>query len=124
MTVDSKGIHAIEILNRPPRTWGQMAHAMIFFIVFNFGCIMVNASQFVFLLPLRFLPLVSAKSLYSTGIRLSKGAFGTLLSKSPSTGLPLARSYYVYCSPHESMVRTFTSRHNLRTRRPWRLFNR
>jgi hypothetical protein len=38
-------------------------------------------SQFVFLLPLRFLPFAPAKSLYDAGIRFSKGAFGTLLSK-------------------------------------------
>jgi 1-acyl-sn-glycerol-3-phosphate acyltransferase len=40
---------------------------------------MINASQFVVLLPLRCLPLALAKSLYHAGIRLSKGAFGTLL---------------------------------------------
>ena len=82
MAVDSKSIHSIEIANRPPRAWAQTVHAMIYFIVFNLGCLMINASQFVFLLPLRFLPLRSAKSLYGTGIRLSKGAFGALLSKS------------------------------------------
>ena len=82
MTVDHKGVHTIEIPNRPPRTWAQTIRSTTFFVVFIFGCLMINASQFVFLLPLRFLPLASAKPLYGTGIRLSKGAFGTLISKS------------------------------------------
>ena len=81
MTVDSKPIHATEIRDRPPRTWPQIAHAIVYFFVFNLGCLAINVSQFVFLLPLRFIPFVSAKSLYDAGIRLSKGAFGTLLSK-------------------------------------------
>ena len=89
MTVDSKGVHTIEIPKRPPTTWAQTIHAVIFFFVFIFGCLMINASQFIFLLPLRFLPLASARPLYETGIRLSKGAFGTLLSKSLGTP-PLA----------------------------------
>lgn len=73
------GIHATEIRHRPPRTWRQIVHAILYFFVFNLGCIVINASQFVFLLPLRFLPYVPAKSLYDAGIRFSKGAFGTLL---------------------------------------------
>ena len=79
-------IHATQIHNRPPRTWTQTTHAVVFFLVFISGCLMINAAQFVFLLPLWFLPLASAKSLYYAGIRLSEGAFGTLLSKchSPS----------------------------------------
>jgi hypothetical protein len=93
-----KGIHTIEIPNRPPRTWAQTFHALTYFIVFNFACLMINVSQFIFLLPLRFLPLPLAKSLYGAGIRLSKGAFGALLSKSvtrsSSAGLSLAH-YHV-----------------------------
>jgi hypothetical protein len=88
MAVDRKHVHTIEIPSRPPSTWAQTVHAILYFIVFNFGCVMINASQFVFLLPLHFLPLDSAKSLYGTGIRLSKGAFGTLLSKSLGPSLP------------------------------------
>lgn len=79
MTVDTKSLHATEIRDRPPRTWRQAAHAMLYFFVFNLGCIAINASQFVFLLPLRFIPFVSARSLYDAGIRFSEGAFGTLL---------------------------------------------
>ncbi|KAH9178884.1 acyltransferase-domain-containing protein [Lactarius sanguifluus] len=71
--------YAIEIAKRPPRTWSQTIHAMIFFVVFNLGCLMINLSQFVLLLPLRFLPLPFADSIYHAGIRLSKGSFSALL---------------------------------------------
>jgi len=81
MTVDTKGIHATEIQDRPPRTWRQIARAVVYFFVFNLACSAMNASQFVLFLPLRFLPFVPAKSLYNAGIRFSEGAFGTLLSK-------------------------------------------
>lgn len=74
--------HAIEIAKRPPRTWPQSIPAIIFSVVFALGCIMVNLSQFVVLLPLRFLPFAFADSIYHAGIRLSKGSFGTLLSQS------------------------------------------
>jgi hypothetical protein len=84
MTVHTKSIHTTQIQDRPPRTWRQTAHAILYFFVFNLGCVVVNVSQFVFLLPLRFLPFPPAKSLYDAGIRFSKGAFGTLLSKSLS----------------------------------------
>ena len=82
MAVVSKSIHATQIPDRPPRTWAQTAQAIAYFIVFNLGCLMINTSQFIVLLPLRCLPLALARSLYHAGIRLSKGAFGTLLSKS------------------------------------------
>jgi hypothetical protein len=74
-------VHATEIPNRPPRTWAQTTNAIAYFLVFNLGCIMINASQFLVLLPLRFLPFAPTRSLYHTGIRLSEGAFGTLLSE-------------------------------------------
>lgn len=48
---------------------------------------MINASQFVILLFLRPLPFLRAKSLYDTGIRLSEGAFATLISESLSQPL-------------------------------------
>lgn len=82
MAVVSKSIHATQIPDRPPRIWAQTAQAIAYFIVFNLGCLMINTSQFIVLLPLRCLPLALARSLYHAGIRLSKGAFGTLLSKS------------------------------------------
>ncbi|KAI0047800.1 acyltransferase-domain-containing protein [Auriscalpium vulgare] len=40
---------------------------------------MLNVSQFAILLPLRLLPWPWARSWHNTGVRLSKGAFGTLL---------------------------------------------
>lgn len=79
---ESKAIYAAPIPTRPPRSWGQRVHALIFFLVFNVGCLMINASQFVLLFPVCFLPFAATKSLCHVGIRLSKGAFGTLLSKS------------------------------------------
>lgn len=100
--VDGKGIHTIEVANRPPRAWAQTVHAAIYFIVFNFGCIMINLSQFAFLLPLRFLPLHSVKSLYGAGIRLSKGAFCTLLSK--SLGPPPLAYHFAHCHVQSSCV--------------------
>ena len=113
MTVDSKGVHTIEIPNRPQRTWAQTIHATMFFVVFIFGCLMINVSQFVFLLPLRFLPLASARPLYGTGIRHSKGAFSTLLSKSLSPPSLAYLKPVTMSSPNESMVRTFASCYNL-----------
>jgi hypothetical protein len=91
MTVDTQRMHATEIRDRPPRTWHQIAHAILYFLVFNLGCIAINASQFVLLLPLRFLPFGTTKSLYDAGIRFSEGAFGTLLSKCLS---PLLDSFH------------------------------
>lgn len=42
------------------------------------GIVCINVSQFV-LLPLRLLPFAFAQRWYDSGIRESKGAFGTLL---------------------------------------------
>ncbi len=88
--------HAIEIAKRRPSTWSQTIHAIIFSAVFTLGCLMINLSQFVLLLPLRFLPLSIADSIYHAGIRLSKGSFGTLLSASfflPYLPLSLSSSH-------------------------------
>ncbi|KAI9511751.1 acyltransferase-domain-containing protein [Russula earlei] len=74
-----RDVHAIEIAHRPPRTWGQIIHTIVFSLVFDFGCLMIHTSQLIFLLPLRLLPFSLSDSLSETGIRLSKGAFGTLL---------------------------------------------
>jgi len=50
--------------------------------VFNLGCVLINAAQFVLLLPLRVLHLLPfGRRLYDAGIRRSKGAFGTLLGE-------------------------------------------
>ncbi|KAI0308051.1 acyltransferase-domain-containing protein [Multifurca ochricompacta] len=72
-------LHTVEIHKRPPRSWGQYFNAISYSVVFILGCLMINISQFVFVFPLLFLPFPWANSLYNSGIRLSKGAFGTLL---------------------------------------------
>ncbi len=116
-----KGIHATEIRDRPPNTWRQTAHAILYFFVFNLGCLAINASQIVFLLPLRFIPFAPVKSLYDAGIRFSKGGFGTLLSKCP---LSMSSIEWIdICSSYVSMVRTFSSRYNHRTRWPGRVLD-
>ena len=74
-------LHALPISERPRRTWAQCLNALAFGIVFNLGCVLVNASQFV-LLPLRVLHLFPfGRGLYDAGIRRTKGAFGTLLGE-------------------------------------------
>jgi hypothetical protein len=124
MTVDTKSIHATEVQDRPPRTWRQIAHAILYFFVFNLGNFTIVASQIVFLLPLRLLPFVPAKSLYDAGIRFSKGAFGTLLGKCLSPPLLMAPIEWTdMSSSYVSMVRTFSSRYHLRTRWPGRVLD-
>lgn len=72
-------VYALPIPSRPSRTWAQVLNGILFFIIFNVGCIMINGTQFVFLLPLRFIPLDVAWRLYEVGVRYTKGSFGTLL---------------------------------------------
>ncbi|KAJ3750149.1 acyltransferase-domain-containing protein [Lentinula detonsa] len=80
MTVDSTtGLHSLPISRRPATSFQQKLRAIAFALVFNLGCLMINASQFVFLLPLRLLPFKWSRSLYDEGIRYTKGAFGCLL---------------------------------------------
>ncbi|KAJ4486373.1 acyltransferase-domain-containing protein [Lentinula aciculospora] len=80
MTVDSTaGPHSLPISRRPPTFFQQKLRAVAFFLIFNLGCLMINTSQFVFLLPLRLLPFRWSRSLYDEGIRYTKGAFGCLL---------------------------------------------
>ncbi|PFH54662.1 hypothetical protein AMATHDRAFT_185394 [Amanita thiersii Skay4041] len=67
------------ISSRPSQSWTRFFKALLFFILFNSGCFMINASQFIFLLPLRILPFHFTKQLYGEGIRYTKGAFGCLL---------------------------------------------
>ncbi|THH21467.1 hypothetical protein EW146_g75 [Bondarzewia mesenterica] len=75
----STGLFARKISDRPPKNWAQTLNAIAYAVVFNFGCLMINASQFAFLLPLRLLPFEWAGRWYDAGIRYSKGAFGALL---------------------------------------------
>jgi hypothetical protein len=79
MTVIPLEPHTIPIPSRPPKTWAQFINAISFLIVFDFGSLMINSSQFVFLAPLLLLPFPWARELYEEGIRYTKGAFGSLL---------------------------------------------
>ncbi|KAF8898523.1 hypothetical protein BD779DRAFT_1607308 [Infundibulicybe gibba] len=72
-------LYTLPVSARPSISWTRTIKAVIFFIMFNFGCVMVNGFQFVFLLPLRLVPFPSARRLYDEGIRYTKGAFGCLL---------------------------------------------
>jgi hypothetical protein len=122
MTVDTISIHATEIRDRPPRSWRQIAYGILFFFVFNLGCLAINASQFLFILPLRFIPLVSAKSLYDAGIRFSEGAFGSLLSECLSL-LTGSIEWIDMSSSYVPMVCTFSSRYHPRARWPGRVLD-
>ena len=75
-------VYTIPIAQRPPTPSGRLIYAIPFLIIFNTGCLMVNGSQFVFLLPLRILPFKWSRDLYQAGIRYTKGAFGCLMSAS------------------------------------------
>lgn len=79
---DLSTLHALPISERPGKTWAQSLNAVAFGVVFHLGCTLINVAQFVLLLPLRAFCLVPfARRLYDTGIRRSKGAFGTLLGE-------------------------------------------
>ncbi|KAH9937532.1 uncharacterized protein B0H18DRAFT_971080 [Fomitopsis serialis] len=78
MAVKSE-LHTIEISRRPRRTWAQTVNAVLAGVVFLFAGLMINGSQFIFLLPLKVLPFACADRMYYEGIRYSKGAFGRLL---------------------------------------------
>lgn len=71
--------HTTPIPSRPRRTWAQTAHSVLFLVVFVFACLMINGSQFVFLLPLKTIPSRRTRKLYYEGVRYTKGAFGALL---------------------------------------------
>jgi hypothetical protein len=78
----SPELHTLKISARPPQPWIQTIYAFLFMVVFDFACLMINGSQFIFLLPLRVLPFQWASKLYKEGIRYTKGAFACLLSES------------------------------------------
>ncbi|KAJ3499649.1 hypothetical protein NLJ89_g10079 [Agrocybe chaxingu] len=71
-------LYAIPINKRPPRTWDTILKAALFGILFSWACLMMNVTQFVFMLPLRVLPFRWSRKLYYAGIRYTKGAFGAL----------------------------------------------
>ncbi|PSR85826.1 hypothetical protein PHLCEN_2v5302 [Hermanssonia centrifuga] len=72
-------VYALEIPKRPRQTWTQTFYAILFVLVFDIGCLMINGFQFVVLVPLKLLPLPGAHKLYDEAARYSKGAFGTLI---------------------------------------------
>lgn len=84
-------VYDVEIPNRPPKTWPQLLHGVLFLLVFNLGCVMVNAFQLVFMLPLKVLAMAIPRGLlgwracvegiYEDGIRYTKGSFGALISE-------------------------------------------
>ncbi|KAH8835354.1 acyltransferase-domain-containing protein [Flagelloscypha sp. PMI_526] len=71
--------YTVPIASRTSNSWFRRVLAIAFIISFDVGCIMVNATQFMFLVPLRLLPFPWAKSLSEEVIRYTKGAFGCLL---------------------------------------------
>jgi sterol desaturase/sphingolipid hydroxylase (fatty acid hydroxylase superfamily) len=118
-----KPIHTIEISKRLPRSWARTFRAILFILILNFGTLMINASQLVILLPLRLFPFEWAISLHDTGIRLGKGAFGTLLSELLGHAFrPFPIELVPIFSHRLTMLRTFTSPHHTRTRWPRRFF--
>ncbi|KAI5116740.1 hypothetical protein M0805_000434 [Coniferiporia weirii] len=74
----SSNSYALPIAARPPKTWFQLVHGVLALTVFLFGCVMVNATQLIFVLPLRLVPNQRVRELYEKGVRYTKGAFGML----------------------------------------------
>ncbi|KAI5833727.1 hypothetical protein K523DRAFT_348651 [Schizophyllum commune Tattone D] len=80
-------LHTIPVAKRPSSPLLQRLRAAAFFIIFNFGCLMVNGAQFAFLLPLRIAYGVLGlfglgkrlERAYKDGVRYTKGGFGCLL---------------------------------------------
>ncbi|KAF5382889.1 hypothetical protein D9757_006353 [Collybiopsis confluens] len=79
MTVETTPVHCLPVSERPSTSFLQKLRALAFFIVFNLACLMINLSQFIFLLPLRLLPFKWSRKRYEAGIRYTKGSFGCLL---------------------------------------------
>lgn len=71
----------IEISKRPPKTFTQKLLGLISLVVFLVGCISVNATQLLFVVPLALLPFPWAKEAHESSVRYTKGAFGILISE-------------------------------------------
>ncbi|KAG8903315.1 hypothetical protein FRB99_003447 [Tulasnella sp. 403] len=65
-------LHKLPISDRPPES--SWARAVLFFVVFNIGCLCINGTQFL-CLPL----LLVSRDLYRGCINYTKKSFGTLL---------------------------------------------
>ena len=75
-------LHTIQVPHRPRKTVLQFLHGVAFLTVFNLCCILINAFQIMFMLPLKaFRYLDVAERAYDEGIRYTKGAFGVLISE-------------------------------------------
>lgn len=96
-------LYTIPIAARPAQSWSRLIFALASAIVFDIGCSMINATQFVFLLPLRLLPFTWARELYEEGIRYTKGAAGCLFSE-PSSLIILMLALNV-CSSDVPVIR-------------------
>lgn len=72
-------LHTLPVAQRPKRTIRQTINALLFFVFFEIGCLLIVFTQFCFVVPLRILPFSFAREAYRHGIRYTKGAFGNLL---------------------------------------------
>ncbi|KAF9457097.1 acyltransferase-domain-containing protein [Collybia nuda] len=79
MSTKTPDLHNLPISQRPPLSWRRSCKAITFFILFNLGCLMVNATQILILLPIRAFPSRWSRDIYNDGIHYTKGAFGCLL---------------------------------------------
>ncbi|KAH8110656.1 acyltransferase-domain-containing protein [Phellopilus nigrolimitatus] len=69
--------YAVPIAARPPKSWLQLAHGTVALALFLTGCVMIHATQLLFVLPLRLLP---GSRPYEDGVRYTKGAFALLIT--------------------------------------------
>ena len=79
---DSRPLHALEIKQRPRKTWAQFALGILFLFTFELGLCMIHATQVFFVLPLKIVPGEWSRNAYDDGVRMSKGALGKLTRKS------------------------------------------
>ncbi|KAJ6604382.1 acyltransferase-domain-containing protein [Mycena vulgaris] len=74
----SAELYTLPISARRPVSWTQLVLGTASAVVFLLACLMINATQIVFLLPLYLLPFKWSRTLYTDGIRYTKRAFGCL----------------------------------------------
>ncbi|KAF7339880.1 Lysocardiolipin acyltransferase [Mycena venus] len=73
-------LYTLPILQRTESLpWRRKLIALVSGVVFTVACLMINATQIVFLLPLLLLPFKWSRTMYADGIRYTKRAFGSLL---------------------------------------------
>lgn len=73
---DRRGLYAIPIAQRPPRTPRAVARAVAYALFLSVSLSVINASQFLSL-PLAILP--ATRGLYADYIRKTKAAFAVVL---------------------------------------------